>query len=108
MNGLMKDAGSFAARKGRGAAGALLAFAVLAMAGYADDSDNLVPPDEHGVPVVYGIRGGSELIRFLPEDPATVARIGAISGLGAGETVLGIDFRPSDRHSTPSSAAARC
>ncbi|MGQ3058549.1 MAG: DUF4394 domain-containing protein [Nevskia sp.] len=97
MNGLMKGAGSFAARKGRGAAGVLLAFAVLAMAGCADDSDNLVPPDEPGVPVVYGIRGGSELIRFLPEDPATVARIGAISGLGAGETVLGIDFRPSDR-----------
>jgi Ca2+-binding RTX toxin-like protein len=43
---------------------------------------------------VYGITAGNVLIRFDSATPAAVTTIGTVSGLGANETVRGIDFRP--------------
>lgn len=43
---------------------------------------------------VYGLTTGNKLVRFAPSAPGTVTAIGTI-GVPAGETVLGIDFRPS-------------
>ena len=43
---------------------------------------------------VYGVTTGNKLVSFAPSAPGTVVAIGTI-GVPAGETVLGIDFRPS-------------
>jgi len=100
MNASMNDACGCPQRKRSMVAGALLAIAALTMAGCADQFDSVATPVDPGTPpadpvaTVFGIRGGAELVRFSPDSPATVTSIGAISGLGAGETVLGIDFRP--------------
>lgn len=44
---------------------------------------------------VFGLNTAGELVSFVPSAPATVTTIGPVSGLQGGETVLGIDFRPS-------------
>jgi hypothetical protein len=43
---------------------------------------------------VFGIVPGNGLIRFDSATPGTVTTIGTVSGLGANETIRGIDFRP--------------
>src|SRR5262245_43404340 len=43
---------------------------------------------------IYGITAGNNLIRFDSATPQLVTTVGAVSGLGAGETIRGIDFRP--------------
>ncbi len=45
---------------------------------------------------VIGLTTDSRLVSFDPRTPNTLTANVAISGLAAGETVLGIDFRPSD------------
>jgi len=43
---------------------------------------------------VYAVTAGGKLIRFNPGVPGVVNSSLAISGLGSGESVIGIDFRP--------------
>src|SRR3954451_5377319 len=43
---------------------------------------------------VYAIAPGNQLLRFDSATPGTIQSTTAITGLGAGETVRGIDFRP--------------
>lgn len=43
---------------------------------------------------IFGITAQSQLIRFDSSTPGTVGIVGMISGLVAGETLYGIDFRP--------------
>ena len=43
---------------------------------------------------LYGVTNANNLIRFDSATPGTVVNVGAITGLQAGENVLGIDFRP--------------
>lgn len=43
---------------------------------------------------IYGITPGNVLIRFDSASPNSVTTIGAVSGLGASQTIRGIDFRP--------------
>ena len=43
---------------------------------------------------VFGVTTSNKLVSFLPSTPATVQALGTIS-VPAGETVLGLDFRPS-------------
>jgi hypothetical protein len=43
-------------------------------------------------PVAYTVNDANMLMIFNPENPAPISK--AITGLGSGETVLGIDFRP--------------
>lgn len=51
--------------------------------------------EDRAVPAtVYGITAGNVLIRFDSASPANVTTVGLVSGLGAGETIRGIDFRP--------------
>lgn len=47
-------------------------------------------------PVVYGLTSDFQLAAFDPATPNTIKSSTTILGLVAGETVLGIDFRPSD------------
>ncbi len=88
--------------KCRAVAGVLLAISVLVMAGCADELDPVATPVDPGTPpvnpvvTVFGIRGDAELIRFSPDSPAAVTRIGAVTGLGADEAIAGLDFRPAD------------
>lgn len=55
-------------------------------------------PTPTPVPVarIYGIEAGTQLIRFAPASPGTAVAIGTVPSLGAGETVIGLDVRPSD------------
>ncbi len=43
---------------------------------------------------VYGITNTNQLVRFNTDTPGMVTTIGTVSGLQAGEMILGIDFRP--------------
>ncbi|MBS1793177.1 MAG: DUF4394 domain-containing protein [Acidobacteria bacterium] len=43
---------------------------------------------------IYGVNATNQLVRFDSATPGTVTTVGAITGLQAGEDVLGIDFRP--------------
>lgn len=43
---------------------------------------------------IYGVTNSNQLVRFGATTPGTVTTIGTISGMQAGENVLGIDFRP--------------
>jgi hypothetical protein len=43
---------------------------------------------------VYALTAGGKLIRFNPGVPGVISSSLSVSGLGAGETLLGIDFRP--------------
>ncbi|HUR98533.1 MAG TPA: DUF4394 domain-containing protein [Pyrinomonadaceae bacterium] len=45
---------------------------------------------------VYGVNTSNQLVRFDSATPGTVSTPIAISGLQAGETILGIDFRPAN------------
>lgn len=48
-------------------------------------------------PGVVGLTTDNRLVGFDPKAPTTLSANVAITGLGAGETVLGIDDRPADR-----------
>jgi hypothetical protein len=41
-----------------------------------------------------GLTGTNQLLEFRPTAPGTIIATRAVTGLGAGETLLGIDFRP--------------
>ena len=43
---------------------------------------------------VFGVTTSNQLIRFNSSSPSNVTTIGPITGLLAGETIVGIDFRP--------------
>ena len=47
-------------------------------------------------PVAYGLTDEARLLRFKPATPNTIDASVALSGMAAGETLLGIDFRPKD------------
>ncbi len=44
----------------------------------------------------FGVNAANQLVRFDTATPGTVTNIGTITGLQAGETILGIDFRPAN------------
>jgi hypothetical protein len=44
---------------------------------------------------VFGLLGANQLVTIPLADPSAPAVVGAVSGLAAGESLLGIDFRPS-------------
>jgi hypothetical protein len=43
---------------------------------------------------LFGVNTSNELVRFNSATPGTITTVGAITGLQAGENVVGIDFRP--------------
>jgi hypothetical protein len=43
---------------------------------------------------VFGVTSSNQLIRFNSSSPSTVVMVGPITGLQAGENIVGIDFRP--------------
>jgi hypothetical protein len=47
-------------------------------------------------PTVLGLTTASQLVAFDPKAPTTLTSTTSITGLGAGETVVGIDTRPKD------------
>ena len=50
---------------------------------------------KRGVPML-SLRNGTELIRFHSANPAALLGTVALTGLQAGETLVGIDRRPSN------------
>lgn len=48
-------------------------------------------------PGVVGLTADNRLVGFDPKAPTTLSTSVAITGLAAGDTVLGIDYRPADR-----------
>ena len=44
---------------------------------------------------VFGVTPTNKLVSFRPDAPATVTAVGTITGLTAGDTLVGLDFRPS-------------
>jgi hypothetical protein len=70
---------------------ALLCLALVA-AGCGDD-DGTGPEPLEGLSI-YGVDDDNNLILFGSESPGTASRQVEISGLQAGETIVGIDFRP--------------
>lgn len=52
-------------------------------------------PDLEGR-AVYAVTADNRLLLFGSEDPGTLAREAAITGLGVGERIVAIDFRPAD------------
>jgi hypothetical protein len=53
----------------------------------------LQPP---AAPTVLGLTANNQLVAFDPKAPNTITATTPITGLGAGETVIGIDVRPKD------------
>ena len=110
MNDVMKQARGLS-QGTRSAISAVLLLVAVTVGGCADkfDVEALPPPPPTTPPptppppvptpvaTIFGVRGDAELIRFSPDNPAAVTSIGAISSLGAGETIVGLDFRPSNR-----------
>jgi len=45
---------------------------------------------------IFGVTTGNQLVQFNASTPGTLTTVGAITGLQAGENILGIDFRPSN------------
>ena len=46
--------------------------------------------------IALGINSNNQLIRFDTANPAAATVVGAVTGLGAGESLLGVDFRAAD------------
>ena len=65
-----------------------------AVVGSTARSGVVVIDNEMPVPQLVGIAGGTMLVRFSAAAPGTILSSLAITGLQAGETVLGLDFRP--------------
>ncbi|GGY23098.1 DUF4394 domain-containing protein [Pseudoduganella albidiflava] len=79
-----------------------LAFGIAACGGGGNHNDTgtPMPTPTPGVPVVPGdvfaLTASNKLISFNRDMPGTVRTTAMISGLQAGENLLGIDFRPAD------------
>jgi hypothetical protein len=43
---------------------------------------------------LFGVNTSNQLVRFESETPGTLTNVGAVTGLQAGENIIGIDFRP--------------
>lgn len=43
----------------------------------------------------FGINAAGELVKFAPNAPSALTTVGTLSGLQGGESLLGLDFRPS-------------
>ena len=66
------------------------ALALLALAACSDD-DPIAPTDPGRT--VFGLDTQNRLVRFQSTTPGTIDRSVAVTGLAAGEALLGIDFR---------------
>lgn len=69
---------------------AIAGLAALSLAGCGGGDDNNGSLSD----LIFGVSTGNTLVRFNPAAPDAVTAIGPITGLGAGESILGIDFRP--------------
>ena len=54
---------------------------------------------------LYGLTTNNILLRFQSATPGTIEQAVVISGLQAGERIVGIDFRPRTASSTPSASS---
>ncbi len=70
-------------------AASAMALGALAPAGVAENQQ----PKSIKRPA-YGLTGDGSLVRFDAANPSRGERVGAITGLAAGERLVGIDFRP--------------
>lgn len=70
----------------------------VAFMGCEDDDKMMAPPTPtlQGKSI-YGVDAANNLINFGSGNPGTVVRKTAITGMQAGETILGLDVRPSDK-----------
>jgi hypothetical protein len=75
-----------------------IAMALAACGGSDDDAMPSLtpPPPAMTAGDVFAITVSNKLVSFNREQPATIRTNVAVSGLQAGETLVGIDFRPAD------------
>jgi trimeric autotransporter adhesin len=59
------------------------------------------------VPLVWGVTGANRLVSFVAGAPGVLTRDMAISGLVAGESIVGLDFRPASRELIAVGSASR-
>jgi hypothetical protein len=76
-------------------AAALLAGGLVACGGSDDDDDNGTPPPQP-VGDTIALTASGRIVSFDRAAPATLVGTVNVSGLAAGETLLGIDIRPAD------------
>ncbi len=74
----------------------LTAIFVLPLTLACGGTDGTTPPIGSPSPGIYGIDSAGTLIVFRATRPDLVTRTVAVTGLKAGERVVGIDFRPTD------------
>jgi hypothetical protein len=55
---------------------------------------NLINANAQNNQTLFGVTTGNQLVQFNAATPGTLTTIGTISGLQAGENIVGIDFRP--------------
>lgn len=81
----------------------------VALVGACDDSDDITGPEASVFAgrTIFGVDGSNNLITFAALTPGTRASIMAISGLSAGETIVGIDFRPASNDLFAVSSSSR-
>lgn len=71
----------------------VLAFALLGLLGFALRSLHTTSAQQPGGPMVFALTANNSLISFNASTPGMVGNPIAITGLGQGETLVGIDFR---------------
>ena len=74
----------------------LTAICVLPLTLACGDSGGTPPPIGAPSPAIYGIDSANTLVVFRATRPDLVTRTVAVTGLQAGERIVGIDFRPAD------------
>ncbi len=85
----------------------VLAFALMVLLGFALKSLHTTSAQQPAGPMVFALTANNSLISFNASTPGTVGSPIAITGLGQGETLLGIDFRPRNKRLYGVSSASR-
>lgn len=66
---------------------------IAAVKDIAVEIDRTLPANTNGK-LVYGIQGAANLVSFDSENPKTIRSWVSITGVTAGQTIVGMDFRP--------------
>jgi len=80
---------------------------MLGLVGIAVRSLHTTSAQQTAGPVIFALTANNNLISFNATSPGTILNTVAITGLGQGETLVGIDFRPRNKQLYGVSSASR-